>query len=58
MITLVVTLAIYLLGAVLFLIFFRKRVLAGWFQALVSAMAWPMLGIVILVEVFRLRSGR
>lgn len=48
-----ILLAIYLLGAALFLLFYRARVLGGWFQALVSAAAWPMIAATLILGRFR-----
>lgn len=43
-------LAVYALGVVVFLIGFRERVLGGWFQALVTALLWPALLVMLWVD--------
>lgn len=45
-----IPLFIWLAGAAVFLLLWRDRVLGGWFQALVSALCWPILLVVLLTK--------
>lgn len=47
-----VAVGLYLLGIALFLLFYRARVLGGWFQALASAAAWPMVVVILTLGRF------
>lgn len=40
----------YVLGVAGFLIFYRDKVLGGWFQTLFTALLWPLLAVVVIYQ--------